>query len=245
MAPPSVDLSADVGEAVDDEGIAVERALLDVVSSVHVACGGHAGDAVSMRDTVLAALGHGVAVGAHPSYPDRDGFGRRPMPIGAPELEASLRHQIGALVEVCAAAGTTVRSVKAHGALYARVALGGSAFDALRAAMAATADPATALVLPLGSPAETRGRADGVTVWREGFCDRAYAADGTLVDRSVAGAVFDDPDQAAAQALRLLESGGLDSLCLHGDTPGVVALADAVRHALDGAGVAVAAPLPS
>jgi UPF0271 protein len=242
MASPSVDLSADVGEAVDHDGIAVERALLGVVSSIHVACGGHAGDAVSMRDTVVAALERGVEVGAHPSYPDRDGFGRRPMPIDAADLEASLRHQIGALVEVCAAAGTTVRSVKAHGALYAQVALGGSAFDALRAALAASADPVTALVLPAGSPAEARGRAEGVVVWREGFCDRAYAPDGTLVDRSVSGAVFDDPNQAAAQALHLLGTGGIDSLCVHGDTPGVVALAAAVRLALRDAGVAVAAP---
>lgn len=242
MASPSVDLSADVGEATDVSGVAVERALLALVTSAHVACGGHAGDVASMRATVVAALDHGVEVGAHPSYPDRDGFGRRAMAIDGAELEASLRQQIGTLAQVCAAAGTSLRSVKAHGALYGQVALGGLALDALRFAMAATCDRTTALVLPAGSSAEGRCRADGLVVRREGFCDRAYAPDGTLVDRSMPGSVFDDPAQAAARARRFLELGGIDSLCFHGDTPDVVALAAAVRLALDQAGVVVSAP---
>jgi 5-oxoprolinase (ATP-hydrolysing) subunit A len=237
----SVDLNADVGEATDDAGITVERDLLDLVTSVHVACGGHAGDEASMQATVAAALERGVQVGAHPSYPDREGFGRRPLDISASALEASLRNQIRALVEVCRARDTTVHSVKAHGALYGEVAQGGAALDALRAAVSACCQPGTALVLLAGSPAVALCRGDGVTVHEEGFCDRAYAADGTLVGRSEEGAVFSDPGQAARQAVELATNGTVDTLCIHGDSPGAVELATAVRRALQTAGVGVTA----
>jgi len=240
MTARSVDLSADVGEATTASDLAVERALLELVSSAHVACGGHAGDAESMDQTVRAALEHGVEVGAHPSYPDREGFGRRAMTIDHSALTASLRQQLGALVEVCQGLDTALHSVKAHGALYAEVALGGPSFDALRAAMVDVCAPGTALVLPAGSAALDRCADAGLAVRVEGFCDRAYAPDGTLVDRSLPGAVFDDPELAAEQAVRL--AAAVDSLCLHGDTPGVVGLATAVRRALEQAGVVVAAP---
>jgi UPF0271 protein len=242
-APPSsVDLNADVGEAVDDHGIAIERALLALVTSVNVACGGHAGDVRSMRATTQAALDHGVRVGAHPSYPDLVGFGRRPMAIPPSGLEASLRSQLSALAEVCASLGTTMRSVKAHGALYGEVAQGGVALDLLRAAMAASCAPTTALVLPAGSSALDLCRSAGVPVRAEGFCDRAYAADGALVDRQVEGAVFTDPARAARQAVDLSAGGTVDTLCIHGDSPGAVAMAEAVRQALSDAGVTVSAP---
>ena len=249
-----IDLNADVGEATDREGIAVERALLALVSSVNVACGGHAGDATSMRETVTAALAHGVRVGAHPSYPDRAGFGRRPMTLADDELEATLREQIDALVGIARAGGTTVRSVKAHGALYGEVGRGESAYAALQRAVRDCCAPGTPLVLPAGSLAVTAARRAGVPVLQEGFCDRAYRPDGGLVDRSVAGAVLGDPDQAARQAVGLALDGtvGLgdgsvltrpvDTLCIHGDTPGALAVAQAVRAALAEAGVAVGPP---
>lgn len=240
----SVDLNADVGEATDTAAIAVERGLLELVTSVHVACGGHAGDEASMRSTVTAALEHGVLVGAHPSYPDREGFGRRALDISPDALEASLCSQIGAMVEVCRDRDTTVHSVKAHGALYGEVGKGGTALAALRGAMATCCQPGTALVLPAGSPAVALCRSEGVTVHEEGFCDRAYAADGTLVERSEEGAVFSHPDQAARQAVDLARSGTVDTLCIHGDSPGAVELAAAVRRALEEAGIGVLALTP-
>ena len=127
MSPArSIDLNADLGEATDAEGIATERALLGLITTTHIACGGHAGDEESMTTTVAAALEHSVRIGAHPSYPDTAGFGRRPMDIDRGELGRSLCDQLSALSKVCEAAGTTIESVKAHGALYEEVAKGGA-----------------------------------------------------------------------------------------------------------------------
>jgi UPF0271 protein len=249
----TVDLNADVGEYHGEEEYAVERALLGLVTSAHVACGGHAGDESSMHATVAAAVTHSVRVGAHPSYPDRAGFGRRVMAMPADQLAVSLREQIGALAEVAAACGTTVRSVKAHGALYAEVARGEAAYAALLGAMRSCSGPDTALVLPAGAPAVRVAWDAGVPVLEEGFCDRAYTADGGLLARDEPGAVHDDPARAAAQAVGLARDGTVavaggrmlhrhvDTLCLHSDTPGVVALAAAVRDALERAGIGVVA----
>ncbi len=247
----SIDLSADVGEATDDDGIGVEAAVLALVTTAHVACGGHVGDEASMRRTVQGALDHGVSVGAHPAYPDRTGFGRAAMTMAPEDLGRALRAQIGDLVRVGYACGTIVSSVKPHGALYADVARGGDEFAALLDAMGSECEPGTALVLPSGAAAIGAAIAAGVPVLREGFCDRAYAADGGLVSRSLAGAVYDDPRRAVAQAMSLAVDGTVvaaddavltvevDSLCLHGDSPNVVAMAQAVRRALEGAGVTI------
>jgi UPF0271 protein len=238
----AVDLNADVGEASDPDGIAIERALLSFVTSVHVACGGHAGDAQSMRDTVSAALASGVRVGAHPSYPDREGFGRRPMPMAATELESALHSQLSALASACSEVGAQLVSVKPHGALYHEVATAGQALDALRNAMASSGLGSDALVLPAGAPALEVCRSRGQRVLVEGFCDRAYAADGTLVDRRVEGAVLHEPALVGAQAVRLVASGAVDTLCIHGDSPGAPELAHAVREALEGAAIKVVYP---
>jgi UPF0271 protein len=249
----TVDLNADVGEYHGADSRAVEGALLGLVTSAHVACGGHAGDATSMHVTVAAAVSNGVRVGAHPSYPDRAGFGRRVMAMPADQLAVSLREQVGALTEVAAACGTTVRSVKAHGALYAEVARGEAAYTALLDAVRSSAGPDTALVLPAGAPAVRVAWDAGVPVLEEGFCDRAYAVDGTLLARGEPGAVYDDPVRASAQAVGLARDGTVaavggavlhrhvDTLCFHSDTPGVIALATAVRDGLERAGIAVAA----
>jgi 5-oxoprolinase (ATP-hydrolysing) subunit A len=250
----TIDLNADVGEAGDDTGIGVERALLELVSTVHIACGGHAGDEASMRETVRAAMAAGVAVGAHPSYPDRDGFGRRPMELAAGDLRASLAEQIGSLVAVAESEGARVRSVKPHGALYAEVGRGGTSCDALRTAVQGQCETGTALVLPAGSPAVQLMAETGIPVLQEGFSDRSYAADGGLVGRQEAGAVLAEPAEAAAQARRLAVLGSVvardgsvlpltvDTLCVHGDSPNAVAMAVAVRRVLADAGVMVAAP---
>ncbi len=249
----TIDVNADVGEANDAAGVEVERSLLELVTSVHVACGGHAGDDDSMKATVAAALEHGVRVGAHPSYPDRAGFGRRPMAIDRGELRASLAEQMSALERVCRAAGTTVTSVKAHGALYEEVAKGGAVYETFRDAMRASVGEGVAMVLPSGCHCMAMVLRDDVPTYEEGFCDRAYRHDGGLVDRASDGAVLAEPDLAAAQALSLARGAvvandgsvltlWVDTLCIHGDSPGAVAIAAAVRRVLADAGIEVVAP---
>jgi UPF0271 protein len=252
-AKRTIDLNADLGEAADEDGIATERALLGLVTTAHVACGGHAGDDESMRATVAAALEHSVAVGAHPSYPDRAGFGRDPMEVDRGELQASLADQLRALDRICRAAGTTIASVKPHGALYEEVGKGGAIYETLRDAVRAVCGPDTALVLPSACRAMAMVLRDGVPGLEEGFCDRTYRADCGLVDRAVPGAVLSDPAEAAAQALSLAKGAvvaadgtlltlWVDTLCVHGDSPGAVAMAEAVRGTLERADMDVVAP---
>jgi UPF0271 protein len=248
-----IDLNADVGEATDPDGVETERALLGLVTTAHVACGGHAGDEETMTATVAAAREHGVRVGAHPSYPDREGFGRRPMEMESDELRGALREQLRALAAVCAAAGTEIATVKAHGALYDEVAKGGVIYQVLRDVAAAECPPLTELVLRSGCHAMAMAVRDGVAAIEEGFCDRAYRHDGGLADRTTPGAVLRDPGEAASQALSLARgavaaSDGsvltlwVDTLCIHGDSPGAVPIATAVRRALAEAGMEVLAP---
>ncbi len=251
---PFVDLNADVGEAGDAPGIAVERALLGVVTSSHIACGGHAGDASSMRATVLAAIEHGVRVGAHPSYPDREGFGRRPMDMSPHALSAALASQIGALIEVAASLDATVQSVKPHGALYGEVGRGTASCEALLTVILELCAPDVSLVLPSGAPAVAMAKDAGVRVLREGFADRAYTATGELASRQEPGSVYSEPSQATAQALGLVLHGTVtlsdgtvlslpvDTLCIHGDSPNAPDLAQAVSEVLAAAGIAVVAP---
>jgi UPF0271 protein len=249
----AIDLNADLGEATDAEGTEREHALLRLVTTAHIACGGHAGDEKSMTATVAAALEHSVRVGAHPSYPDTAGFGRRPMEIERGELGRSLGDQLGALRGVCEAAGTVIESVKAHGALYEEVAKGGAVYETLRDAVRASCGDGIPLVLPSSCRATAMALRDDLPACEEGFCDRAYRPDCGLVDRAVPGAVLDDPEEAAAQALSLARGavvaadGSLltlwvDTLCIHGDTPAAVAIATAVRRVMDEAGFEVTAP---
>jgi UPF0271 protein len=252
----TIDLNADVGEATEPDAVEAERGLLSLVTSAHVACGGHAGNVDTMTATVAAALDRGVRVGAHPSYPDIEGFGRRPMDIDRDELRSALSGQLRALASVCEKAGTAIASVKPHGALYGEVAKGGAIYLVLRAVMAAECPRDTTVVLPSGCPAMAAALRDGVPAIEEGFCDRAYRSDGGLVERSEPGAVLGDPEEAAGQALSLARgaicaSDGtiltlwVDTLCIHGDSPGAVAIATAVRRVLEGSGIEVLAPAPA
>lgn len=249
----TLDLNADVGEATDAAGIEVERTLLGLVTSVHVACGGHAGDDDSMKATVAAALTHALRVGAHPSYPDRPGFGRQPMEIDRAELGQSLSEQVSALQRVCRAAGTTVASVKAHGALYEEVAKGGAIYETFRDAVRGSVGDDVALVLPSGCRAMAMVLRDGMQGCEEGFCDRAYRPDGGLVARATPGAVLTEPGAAAAQALSLARGAvvandgsvltlWVDTLCIHGDSPGAVGIVNAVRRTMADVGIEVVAP---
>ncbi|WP_431796145.1 5-oxoprolinase subunit PxpA [Microbacterium enclense] len=247
-----VDLNADLGETRDGMPTADDDAMFALVSSASVACGGHAGDDSSMRASVERAARFGVAIGAHPSYEDRANFGRVRRDPPAAELRASIARQLDALEAV----GADLRYVKPHGALYHAVCT-----DPVQAAavVAAIADHSARLGRPLpvlglpGAIVEAAASA-GLPFVPEAFLDRGYTADGGLVPRDQPGALIEDPARVADRALRLALEGTVDavdgtslvvdaaSLCLHGDTPAAVAMARAVRAALDDAYVEVRAP---
>lgn len=224
-----IDLNADVAESPDD------LALLDVVTSANVCCGAYAGGEELMLDACERAVERGVVVGAQVGYPDREGFGRRPQDPTDDELVATLREQLDLLAEVADAVGTRVAYVKPHGALYNTVV-----HDERQAA--AVVDAVAPYGLPLlglpGAASLRLAAADGLQVVTEGFADRAYTPDGLLVPRSEPGAVLDDAAAVADQALRLAPQ--VDSLCVHGDSPGALDLARVVRAALVEAGHEVA-----
>lgn len=248
----AIDLNADLGETVDGAPTADDAALFAVISSANVACGGHAGDAAAMREAVSRAAAHGVAVGAHPSYPDRAGFGRTRMAIHAADLRASIDEQLAALVS----AGADVRYVKPHGALYHAIRDDRVAADAVASAVADLSARLGRAVPILGLEGEISAAAEraGLPFRREAFLDRGYLADGSLVPRGRPGDLLHDTGGVARRAVRLAEEGvvtatdgslvhtGAVSLCLHGDTPGAVAMARAVRAALEAAGVEIRAP---
>ncbi|MDN4173114.1 5-oxoprolinase subunit PxpA [Nocardioides sp. SOB77] len=223
---PAVDLNADLGEEVTDDA-----ALLALVTSANVACGYHAGTPAIMRAVCAEAAARGVSVGAQVSYDDRENFGRVARDVPPEVLREQVADQVGTLASIAAAAGTSVRYVKPHGALYHRV------IDDEEQAAAVLAGSGDLPVLGMPGRFLDLAAAAGRVVRLEGFPDRAYAADGRLVARGEPGAVLEDADAIAAAALRLAP--GVDSLCLHGDTPGAVVHATAVRSALDRAGWAL------
>lgn len=246
-----VDLNADMGEGFGryqlDDG-----ALLGLVTSASIACGFHAGDPVVMRETVTAAAHNGVAIGAHPGYPDLVGFGRRELGASPAEIEAMVVYQIGALRGVCAVAGARLRYVKAHGALYNRAARDTVAADAIARAVRSV-DSSLMLLGLAGSAMIGAAERAGIRSVSEAFVDRAYRSDGTLVPRTEDGAVLTDVDEIADRALRMVQTGTVhsidgvdialrvDSLCTHGDGPNAVAIVRAVRTRLEQAGVRVTA----
>lgn len=254
MTARTIDLNADVGEAFGSWTMGDDDALLGVVSSANVACGFHAGDAVTARAVCGTAAASGVVVGAHVGYRDLAGFGRRFVDVHPAHLTDEVVYQIGALQALAAVSGTTVRYVKPHGALYHAIGhhdgQAQAVVDAIRAL-----DGSLALVVLPGSRAEAVAQAHGVQTVAEAFADRAYAPDGTLVPRGAPGAVLHDPAQIARRVVRLVEDGTVpahdgtavrvraESICVHGDTPGAVTIAREVRAALDAAGVTVASPL--
>ncbi|MDR5682699.1 MAG: 5-oxoprolinase subunit PxpA [Armatimonadota bacterium] len=243
-----LDINCDVGESFGVYRLGADEAVMPYVTSANVACGMHAGDPVVMRRTVRLARAHGVAVGAHPGYPDLAGFGRRPLPMTPDEVAAFLLAQIGALEAIARAEGVRLQHIKPHGALYNAAARD----EELAAAIAESvlgASPDTILVVLAGSAAERAARAAGLRVAREAFCDRAYRSDGSLVPRSEPGAVLLQPFEVASRAVRIayrepiqtLDGGEIvveaDTVCIHGDTPGAETLAAAVRAALEEAHV--------
>ena len=239
-----IDLNADLGELPGDEGGALDAAILAQVTSASVACGGHAGDADTMRRTFEAARAAGVQTGAHPSYPDREGFGRRRLPMTAEALAETLEEQVSGAMLAAAEVGARLRHLKPHGALYHDAKAAGTA-----AVVAACAKRhGLALYGPPRGMIVRAARDQGVAYVPEGFADRAYRG-GDLVPRGEPGAVIEDEDAQAAQAVRLARAeafeggpGAVRTICLHGDTPGAAAAAGRLRAALTVAGVTVRAP---
>jgi UPF0271 protein len=233
------------------EGSAADADLMPLITSASIACGGHAGDEGTMRRTVQLAVAHGVDVGAHPSYPDRAGFGRRAISMTASQVRREAEAQIRALQSVAAAAGTSLQHVKPHGALYNQAASDRELAAAIGEAVLQL-DPSLIMVVLAGSTEVTVLRQMGLRVAQEAFIDRAYMPDGSLVARENAAALIADWELAAHRAVRLVRDRLLtaidgttleihaDTLCIHSDTPGSVALAHAVRAALLEAGVVIA-----
>lgn len=233
MSTPSaaIDLNADLGEGFGRWALGDDDALLRVVTSANVACGFHAGDPSVMRRVCAEAQRLGVRIGAQVSYRDLAGFGRREMDVPADELSAEVRYQIGAL-----SAFGPVSYVKPHGALYNRCMRDPVQARAVVEAVLAWRDTLPVLGLP-GSELLRAAAAAGLPVIAEGYADRAYAVDGRLRPRSEPGAVIHDAALAARNALDLARSSRVQTLCVHGDTPGAVRIAQSVRDALEGAGL--------
>jgi len=247
-----IDLNADVGESYGAWSLGEDEALIPLVTSVSIACGAHAGDPDVIARTVAIAARHGVAVGAHPGYPDRAGFGRRAMAMTPGEIERSVVVQVGAVWAAAQAAGVPLRHVKTHGALYNRAARDEDAALAIARAVASI-DPGLWLFGLAGSVQVEAGRSVGLQVVEEAFVDRAYEADGSLRSRTLDGSVLDEPAAAAAQALAIVRGSvtaidgsvvpvRADTICVHGDLPGAAARARAVREGLEAAGVELVAP---
>ena len=248
-----IDLNADVGESLGPWQMGADAALMPHLTSVNVACGFHAGDPLTIRLTVRLALDLGLAVGAHPGYPDLVGFGRRAMALAPAELEAAVLYQVAALHGIVRAEGGRLAHVKAHGALYHHVAVDPAAATAFVTAVARL-DPDLRLVGPPGSLLLAAARERGLRYLVEGFADRVYDAGGRLRSRDLPGALNEDPEVAAAQAVAIARDGRVtaadgsgfplraDTICIHGDTPGAPGIAAAVRRALVAAGITVTAP---
>lgn len=247
----TIDLNADLGESFGAWSMGDDLAMLGIVTSANVACGFHAGDPVTTRATCAAASERGVVIGAHPSYRDNIGFGRRFMDVSDDELEADVLYQLGALEAFCRVTGTRIAYVKPHGALYNAIVHHEKQARAVVAAVKAFDPGLPVLGLP-DSEFLRVAEAAGLRPVREAFADRAYTPQGTLVSRREHGSVLHDPDLVSERMVRLAAEGTIEaidgtvitleaeSICTHGDSPGAVAMAQAVRDALTTAGVRIA-----
>jgi UPF0271 protein len=247
----TIDLNADAGESYGVWSLGDDEALFPHLTSVNLACGFHAGDPKTIERSVRLALQHRLAIGAHPSFPDRVGFGRRELQASEEEIRADVLYQIGALSAFLKAHGARLHHVKAHGALYNQATREPSTARALAEAVHAF-DPKLPLVVLPGTPLEEEARALGLPVLREGFPERGYLADGRLAPRHLPGAIIEDPDLAAQRALAMVRGkiqsldGGelpvqIETLCVHGDHPRAPAVARAIRAILEAHGIAVQA----
>jgi UPF0271 protein len=246
-----IDLNCDMGEGFGAWNMGQDAAVMQHITSANIACGFHAGDFSVMQKTVRLALQNGVAIGAHPGFPDLQGFGRRNMDFAPDEIEALVLYQTGALAAIAKAEGGTVRHVKPHGALYNMAAKTPKIAEAIARAVYKVS-PTLLLYGLSGSALTAAGQAMGLPTAAEVFADRTYQDDGTLTPRQQPGAVLTDPEQVAKQALEIVRDGQVtavsgktiplqaDTLCLHGDGPHALSHAVAIRTALEKVGVRIA-----
>ena len=247
-------LNSDIGELPGEAGRAMDRAILDVVSRCNIACGGHAGDEQSMRATLKAAKARNVVAGVHPSYPDRENFGRKSVALAREELEVSLRQQVRTLTSLARQQGVAVDHLKPHGALYNDAARDTSlAESVIRIAREARIQT---IIGPPNSMLSKIALATGMGFLAEGFADRRYAGDGSLVPRTEPQAMLEQPEDQIAQVIGMIETGTviavngksvplqIDTICLHGDTAGAVQSALALREALHERDIEISAQDP-
>ena len=249
-----MDLNADLGESFGAWTLGDDERLVEHITSANLACGFHAGDFRVMEATVALCRRADVAVGAQPGYPDLMGFGRRPLPFEADEVESLVLYQIGALEGFCRAHRVEMRHVKPHGALYNQAAADPRLATAIASAVASFSRELALFGLATSEPMRAAADAAGLRFVPEAFADRRYLPDGSLQPRTVAGSVIGDGDAAAAQATQIAVNGTVtavdgsqvelraESICCHGDTPGAVEIAAAVRASLESAGMALAPP---
>jgi UPF0271 protein len=247
----TIDLNADLGEGSGHSRLSQDEALLDLVSSANIACGFHAGDATTMRDTVRAAASRRVTIGAHPSYPDIPGFGRRELGLAPEEIRFHTAYQLRALRDVCGAENTKLSYVKPHGALYNRAARDSKTADAIVSAIREV-EPSLVLLGLAGSEMTRAAARSGLAFASEAFADRAYRCDGSLVPRSEPHAVIHDVQTAVDRAIALVKSNTItaddgsmlrliaQSLCVHGDNPDAVPMVRELRARLESSGVRIA-----
>ena len=247
-----IDLNCDMGESYGVYTLGLDAEAMPFVTSINVACGFHASDPMNMQKTVRLAKQYGVAVGAHPSFPDLVGFGRRVMAASLEEIQADVTYQIGALWGFCKAEGVKMQHVKVHGALYNVAEKDAAVATAIAEAIKAV-DPDLYMLCLANSAMVTGAKNAGVKYVEEAFADRAYTAQGTLVSRKQAGAVIHDVDEVAARVLSMVKKGsvtsidgaevpiGAQTVCVHGDTPGAVAMIKKIRETLDKEGITVTA----
>lgn len=251
---PSIDLNSDLGESFGAFSIGYDDELFPLISSANVACGFHGGDPRTLERTIAACKAHGVGIGAHPGFPDLVGFGRRVMTASPDEVRTDTLYQLGALDAFCRAAGVELQHVKPHGALSNASMKDEAMATAIVAAIRAFNPDLLLFAMP-GSALLAAGEAAGLRIAREAFADRAYNADGSLVNRRLPGAMITDPTEAARRMVNLVTTGTLttidgqslplvaDTICTHSDTPGAVEIVTAVRQALESAGISIKAPV--
>lgn len=247
----TVDLNCDLGESFGAYTMGCDKEIVPNVSSVNIACGFHAGDPRTMATTVKLAKKFNIAVGAHPSFPDLQGFGRREMQMEASEVKALVQYQIGALLAFTQGEGVPLRHVKPHGALYNMAARDPVLADAVAEAVFSV-DPNLILLGLAGSELVHAGKSRGLSVREEVFADRGYRSDGSLVPRTQEGAVFHDPQVVKERTLNMVINGTVltntgetlkinaDSICVHGDNPSAVTFAKEIRVALESGGITIA-----
>lgn len=245
-----VDLNSDLGESFGAYKIGMDADILQYVSSANIACGFHAGDPIVMEETVRLAKKAGAAVGAHPGYPDLQGFGRRNMICTPKEVKAYVKYQLGALLAFTRTAGIPLQHCKPHGALYNMAAKDKALAAAITEAVA-DVDAGIILLGLAGSAMTEAGKEAGLRIAGEVFADRAYQADGSLVPRSMPGAVIHDTEEALSRTVRMVKEGIVtavtgetvpltaDSICVHGDNPSALAFVKAIRERLETEGVSV------